>query len=273
MVNPANPAAASRTAYLIFDTESIPDGQLLALTKYAGQNLSPEQAIAQAQDEAREATSGRSDFINVAFQVPIAVCVARVGPDFRLQALRCLDRPQYRPREMVKAFWDGVAHYKATLVSFNGRGFDLPLMELAAFRYGISVRDHFRPNSGARHRYGDAHIDLLELFTNYGASRLSGGLDLFSKLLGKPGKKEIKGKDVYNLHSQGQTQAINDYCSFDVLHTYFVFLRTRVLTGEITLEQEHDLVESAREWVGGQVAEQPHLQEYLNDWGDWQPWP
>ena len=266
--DPQNPA--KDTAFLVFDCESIPDGTLLARTRYPNEGLSPEEAVARAQAD-QQAARG-NDFIPVSYQVPVSLCVARVDRHFRLHSIRCIDQPQYRPREITRGFWEGVAHYQARLVSFNGRGFDLPLMELAAYRYGISAGFYFSQDRGLRYRFGNRHIDLLDFLTNYGAYRLTGGLDLLSKLLGKPGKLETKGHQVYDLYRQGRVQEINEYCSFDVLDTYFVFLRTRVLVGELTLEREQELVRLAKDWLTAQCAEQPHFQRYLDHWGDWEPW-
>src|SRR5687768_8188541 len=177
---------ATRTAFLVVDTESIPDGRLLNLVKYAGQELTDEQAVEKAQEEALQNTEGRSDFIPYSFQLPVAVCVARVGTDFSLQAVACLDTPLYRPREIAKKFWLGLSFYtKTKLVTFNGRGFDLPLLELSAFRYGFPARDYF---ARGRNRF-NGDLDLMDWLTNYGACRgFAGGLDLLAKLLGKPGK-------------------------------------------------------------------------------------
>ena len=75
------------------------------------------------------------------------------------------------------------------------------------------------------------------------------------------------------MHREGKLQEINDYCMCDTLDTYFVFLRTRVLTGDLTLEREHELVTQAKAWITAKVAEVPALQQYLNNWGDWDPWP
>jgi predicted PolB exonuclease-like 3'-5' exonuclease len=262
--------AATSTAFLVLDTESVPDGRLIAKVKYPGENLSPEQAVARAQAEARERSPGGSDFLPVTFHYPVAVCVIRVGADFRLQAVTCLDAPHFRPGEIVRKFWQGVGCYKAKLVSFNGRGFDLPLLELAAFRYGCGARDHFY---NSRNRYGGNHLDLMDWLSNYGACRLAGGLDLLSKLLGKPGKMEVSGDQVYEMHRAGRHQDVNDYCLFDTIDTYFVFLRTRVLSGDLTLEQEHELVLQARDWLTAKADELPALRQYLANWGDWQPWP
>jgi predicted PolB exonuclease-like 3'-5' exonuclease len=253
----------TRTAFLVVDTESVPDGRLLASVKYPGENLAPEEAIERARAEARESSCSGSDFLPVTFHVPVAVCMLRVGPDFTLLNFKCLDEPQFRPREIVNQFWFGVTHYKAKLVTFNGRGFDLPLMELAAFRHGISARDHYL----ARDRYRGP-IDLMDWFTNFGACKLAGGLNLLAKLLGKPGKMGVSGEHVYQLHRDGKLQEISDYCLCDTLDTYFVFLRTRILTGDINLEQEAELVAKAKELLRAKAAEYPVLTRYLANWTD-----
>jgi predicted PolB exonuclease-like 3'-5' exonuclease len=159
---------------------------------------------------------------------------------------------------------------RAKLVTFNGRGFDLPLLEFAAFRYGISARDYFQ--GGRRDRY-KGQLDLMDWLSNYGACRMAGGLNLLSKMLGKPGKMGVAGDQVYAMYQAGKKQEINDYCVCDVLDTYFVFLRCRVLTGELALDQEQGLVARAKEWIVAKATEQPALQQYLAGWGDWQPWP
>jgi 3'-5' exonuclease len=146
-------------------------------------------------------------------------------------------------------------------VTFNGRGFDMPLLEMAAFRYGVAAKDHYL----ARDRYRGP-LDLQEWFTNFGAYRLTGGLNLLAKLLGKPGKMTVSGDQVYQLYLDGKLQEINDYCLCDTLDTYFVFLRTRVLTGDIGPDQEGELVTRAKELLGAKAAEFPVLRTYLDHW-------
>lgn len=269
-------SVAAPPAYLILDTESVPDGLLLARIKYPTENLTPEEAIKRAQAEARAHSFTGSDFLPVSFQYPVAVCILRIGADYSLQNLTCLDAPHFRPRKIVEAFWAGVSAYagkfreRVKLVTFNGRGFDLPLLELAAFRYGCCCRDYFY---SSRNRYGGGHIDLMDWLTNYGASRIVGGLNLLSKILGKPGKMDMTGDQVYQLHRQGRLQEINDYCLFDTLDTFFVFLRTQVLKGELSLEDEHRVVVRTKTWLIEKVRDLPALQRYLDNWGDWNPWP
>jgi predicted PolB exonuclease-like 3'-5' exonuclease len=259
-------------AYLIFDIETVPDGELLRRVKYPGEGLSVEAAVERARAEAREKSGGKSDFVPASFVYPVAVCVARVAADFSLQAITCLDAPQFRPQQIVRDLWAGLERYPATLVSYNGRGFDLPVLELAAFRFGIAVRGHFDEKQGRRQRYGSRHLDLADWLSNYGACPVAGGLNLLSKLLGKPGKMSITGHDVWEMFRSGKIKQINDYCMFDVLDTYFVFLRTRVLAGALDLRREQALVAQAKSWIHEQLSAHGHLQQYLDNWGDWEPW-
>jgi predicted PolB exonuclease-like 3'-5' exonuclease len=267
----------TQPAFLVMDTESVPDGKLLAQINYPEENLTAEEAVARAQQEARERSTTGSDFLPVTFQYPVSVCIIRVAADFSLLAVTCLDAPYFRPRKITEAFWAGLASYRdkyrerIKLVTFNGRGFDLPLLEQAAFRYGCTCgRDYFQ---SSRNRYGGGNIDLMDFLNNFGACRSNGGLNLLAKLLGKPGKMDMAGDQVYRLFLEGRLKEINDYCLFDTLDTYFVFLRTRVMHGELTLADEHRLTLRAREWLEGHVAEIPALQQYLDNCREWDPWP
>lgn len=103
-------------------------------------------------------------------------------------------------------------------------------------------REYF---TSSRNRFNGNHIDLHDWLSNFGAFRLSGGLNLLAKLLGKPGKMEISGDQIYAMFRAGQLREINDYCLCDTLDTYFVFLRTRVLLGELTAELEKVLTHRA----------------------------
>jgi predicted PolB exonuclease-like 3'-5' exonuclease len=267
-------ANATQTAFLVFDTESVPDGQLIGRVKYPRENLTPEEAIARAQAEARAQSANGSDFLPVTFQVPVAVCVLRVGVDFTIQGVTSLDTPLFRTPEIVRAFWKGVGHYQAArLVTFNGRGFDLPLMELAAFDYGCSARDYFYKS---RNRYNGNHLDLLDWLSNYSAYRLAGGLSMMAQRAagGTPagcGKMDVAGDQVYQMYREGKLKEINEYCMFDTIDTYFVFLRTRVMVGEFPVEHERVLARKARIWLGNKSREIPALAGYLEAWDKTHP--
>jgi len=263
--------------YLVFDVESVADGELVASIIYEGQDLSPSQAISRYQGERLEKYD--SDFIPYTFQMPVSVAVAKVNARFELLDLVTLDDPEYRTPVIVENFWRGLVSYgMPTLVSFNGRGFDIPLLELAAFRYGIAVPAWFnmkdRSYEQKRNRYNlDAHLDLQDLFSNFGATRINGGLNLIATLLNLPGKMGISGHNVQRLFDEGDLAAINAYCRCDVLDTYLVFLRAMVMTGRLELEQEQKLFQQTRKWLEERVHEQPKYRQYLEHWGPWEnPW-
>jgi predicted PolB exonuclease-like 3'-5' exonuclease len=263
--------------YLVFDTESVADAGLVAKLRYAGKNLSSAEAVRRYRDELLE--KYESDFIPYSFQVPIAVAVGKATADFRLEDVVILDEPLFRPHVITENFWRGWEKYRRpTLVSFNGRGFDLPLLELAAFRYGVSAPGWFQAGGKTfeqpRSRYNTtAHIDLCELLTNFGSTRFHGGLNLAANILGKPGKMDVQGDMVQDMYDAGRLAEINDYCRCDVLDTYFVFLRTRVLIGLLSLETEQKLIAETKAWLESKAESVPAFRLYLEHWGDWpNPW-
>ncbi len=265
---------AKKIEFLLFDVESIADGNLIAAVKYPGEGLEPAAAVARFQEELRETQNGR-DFIPHTFQIPIAVVVAKVDSDLNMVDLVSLDEPEFRSHVMTQQFWRGWEHYQhPTWVTFNGRGFDLPVMELAAFRYGLTLKDWFYSKGASythpRNRYNaSTHLDLHEWLTNYGACWFRGGLDLAATLLGKPGKMSTKGHQVQEMWNAGELQDISDYCRCDVLDTYFVFLRTCVVSGKITLEREAELVDAAHKWLIERADGCKAYVDYLSCWGDW----
>ncbi|MCA9201297.1 MAG: 3'-5' exonuclease, partial [Planctomycetales bacterium] len=148
----------------------------------------------------------------------------------------------------------------------------------AAFRYGISIPNWFAMNGKSwdqpRNRYNvRAHWDLQDLLVNFGATRFNGGLNLAANVLGKPGKIDTQGYMVQDMYDEGRIDEIADYCRCDVLDTYFVFLRSCVLTGQLNLDREQELVEETKTWLEQQADSSPAYQKYLGEWGTWpNPW-
>jgi hypothetical protein len=270
--------AAPAVRYLVFDVESVADAPLVAKLRYVGQPIEPAEAVRRYRAELME--KYQSDFIPYTFQLPIAAVVGKIAEDFRLLDVVLLDEPQFRPHVITENFWRGWEKYhRPTLVSFNGRNFDIPLLELAAFRYGLSLPGWFQAGGKSfdqpRNRYNTlAHIDLCELLTNFGTTRFQNGLNLAANLLGKPGKMEIQGDMVQDMYDAGRLAEINEYCRCDVLDTYFVFLRTRVLTGQLPLDTEQQIIAQTKQWLEERAEQVAAYRIYLERWGDWpNPWP
>ena len=269
--------AGSRCKYLVFDTETVADGDLVCQIQYPGDRLTPQAAVARFRAERLEETG--STFIPYTYQIPVSVVVGKVTSDFQLVDIVALDEPEFRPHVITRHFWTGWEKYgQPTLVTFNGRGFDVPVLELAAFRYGVSLEKWIGPRARSydqpRYRYNTAaHLDLLELLSNHGATRFAGGLNLAAHLLGKPGKLDTQGEDVQSLYEAGRCDEINDYCRCDVLDTYFVFLRSQVLLGNLEPNDEQEIVAATKSWLEDLAETSAGLQKYLAHWGDWvNPW-
>ena len=269
--------AAPTIKYLVFDVESVADGELVSKLRYPGESLSPVDAVRRYRDELMEQYG--KDFIPYPFQLPISVAVGKLDAAFALQDVVLLDEPEFRPHVITENFWRGWEAYKhPTLVTFNGRTFDIPLLELAAFRYGLSLPNWYSINKRSfdqpRNRYNiEAHVDLQEILTNFGATRFTGGLNLAANILGKPGKMDVQGDMVQEMYDAGRLAEINDYCRCDVLDTYFVFLRTRVLLGQLDRGREHKLIAETKQWIEQQAETKRAYGLYLERWGDWpNPW-
>ena len=263
--------------YLVFDIESIADGNLISKIRYPERELSAKEAIKELAGEQMEKFG--SEFIPYTYHIPISIAVVKIDDQFNLMDIVTLDSPEYRPHVITKHFWDGWKAYRQpSLVSFNGRSFDLPLLELSAYRYGIAIPEWFniygKTWEQPRARYNQSsHLDLQDILTNFGATRLSGGLNLCANLVGRPGKMGIAGHMVQQLYDDGELGQINDYCRCDVLDTYFVLLRTAVLMGKLTIEEERERVENTNVWLEENSGEYPVYREYLDSCSQWHnPW-
>jgi predicted PolB exonuclease-like 3'-5' exonuclease len=134
----------------------------------------------------------------------------------------------------VREFWSRTDRFQGCMVSFNGRRFDLPVLELSALRHGISAPAYFSDTDSPRSRYApDRHLDVFDFLTNYGAVGLRGGMDLLAKMIGLPGKTELEGAMVQEYYEAGRLDEIHCYCRADVIQTYFLFLRVELMRGRI----------------------------------------
>jgi len=130
-----------QVSYFIFDIETIADGDLVSKIRYPNDNLSPDEALARYRVQLLAETG--KDVLPVTFVLPISVAVAKVDAEYRLLDVAVLDSPQFRPHVITRHFWQGWNAYgRPTLVSFNGRGYDIPVLELP-----IGMGTPYRPGS------------------------------------------------------------------------------------------------------------------------------
>lgn len=256
--------------YFVYDIESVVDKPLLNKILYPGENLSDQEAYETHVNELMEKTG--SNFVNAAFHIPVCLAGLALDKEYGIQKIGLLGEENRTPGNIVKHFWDMYNKGNFVLVDFNGRGYDIRLLELWAFRQGISIHYRHFDKFGVRYRYSDdKHLDLHEAISNNLSIRYRGGLNLLSKMLGKPGKMDTKGDQVQQLYDAGDMTRIEDYCFGDVFDTYFVFLRWKVVRGHISLDQEKRLVEQAKEKMAEHAEKTGYLKKYLDAMGEWEP--
>jgi 3'-5' exonuclease len=233
-------------SFAIFDIETRIDKALIQSVIYPHEEVTEEQAYQRFRQQIIEERDGRSDFLPIAFHIPISIVVGNVNGSHMLTALEVLCAQDYSEADIVHEFWRRVEIFPGTLVSFNGRAFDLPVLELQALRYGCQAPRYFNEKYGHRYRYSDEHhYDLYDFLSNAGVHRIRGGFNLLAQLIGLPGKTWVDGSMIQELWDAGQLQAIHTYCRQDVIQTYGLFLRTELMRGRLTPHAYHAAWEAA----------------------------
>jgi predicted PolB exonuclease-like 3'-5' exonuclease len=163
-------------------------------------------------------------------------------PYNQIVTLGCLLLEDYVPRrlgivgegkseaDMLGDFAQWLDAKKPTVVTWNGRGFDMPVITSRALRHGVSMPWWFSDRS-TRYRYSpEGHFDLMDFLADFGATK-SARLDAYAKLVGFPGKVGVDGSQVAPMVHAGRLDEVNAYCLCDVAQTAAVFLRVELLRG------------------------------------------
>jgi len=230
-------------SFAIFDIETRIDKQLLNRVFFAHEDLDDETAYLRY----RQGLHDRGgDFFPLTLHRPISIAIGYVGDDHVLRSVESLSLNHYSEETLCRDFWDQAERFDGCFVSFNGRQFDFPVMELQALRYGLSIPRYFS-DSGPRRRFADCHLDLYDFLCNYGASHLTGGMNLLTRLIGLPGKGEVAGSQVQGLFEADHLDQIHRYCRGDVIQTYFLFLRVQLIRTRLDRDS-YDRVRQASAW-------------------------
>jgi predicted PolB exonuclease-like 3'-5' exonuclease len=233
-------------SFAIFDIETRIDKALIREVMYPHEELTDAQAYERFRQQIIAQREGRSDFMPIAFHIPISIVIGNVTSHGILTAVEALCEQNYSEEAIVREFWRRVEIFPGTLVSFNGRNFDLPVLELQALRYGCQAPRYFNEKYGHRYRYSEeGHYDLLDFLSNVGAHRIRGGFHLLTKLIGLPGKTWIDGSMIQGLWEAGQLAHIQAYCRQDVIQTYGLFLRIELMRGRLTPQGYQTALEAA----------------------------
>ncbi|MBK9517721.1 MAG: 3'-5' exonuclease [Anaeromyxobacter sp.] len=229
--------------FVTLDLETVPDEGLVAAVD-GGPGRTYAEQLQRVVAERRARTGGRSDFLPLPYHRPVAACLVEAVEDGGLLAVADVEAWTDR-RSGEAAFLDRLwgRLEGATVVTFHGRGFDLPVLELRSLKLGVPAPRWF---AGARRPGSPEHLDVKELLAAPGASGAA-PLDLYAKLVGLPGKEDVAGEDVGALYAAGDLDRIAAYCMTDVVQTFLLLLRYRLLDGSLTPDGYADSAALARE--------------------------
>jgi predicted PolB exonuclease-like 3'-5' exonuclease len=222
------------------DLETVPDEALVsAVDGEPGRPYSEQLQRVVAERRAR--TGGRTDFLPLPYHRPVAACllesIAEGGVITLTDALAWTDA-RASEAEFLEVAWRKLEG--AAIVTFHGKGFDLPVLELRSLKLAIPTPACF---ASARRAAGE-HLDLRELLAGPASPA---PLDLYAKLVGLPGKGDVAGHDVQALYAARDLDRIAAYCMTDVVQTYLLFLRHRLVDGGLTPDGYAESVEQARD--------------------------
>ncbi|AWI73904.1 MAG: 3'-5' exonuclease [Azoarcus sp.] len=256
---------------LIFDIETIPDVDGIRRLNELPDDLSDFE-VAEFAFQQRRASHG-NDFLPHHLQRVVTIsCAMRDASQFRVFSL---SEPESNEGQIIQRFFDGVERFTPQIVSWNGGGFDLPVLHYRGMLHGVSAPRYWDLGDGDYadsrdfkwnnyiSRYHTRHLDLMDMLAMY-SPRANAPLDDLAKLMGYPGKLGMDGSAVWSAWQEGRIAEIRDYCETDVVNTYLVYLRFQCMRGHLDaagLASEQAVVREALGRIGA-----PHWEAFLAEW-------
>ena len=255
------------TPVLVFDIETVPDVAGLRKILDAPGELA-DRDVAELAFQRRRAQSG-TDFLQLHLHRVVAIsCVLREGAAFKVWSLGNADDAE---AVLIQRFYDGIEKFTPQLVSWNGGGFDLPVLHYRALIHGVPAPRYWDWGDDNRdfkwnnylNRYHTRHLDLMDVLAMY-QPRNNAPLDDIARLAGLPGKLGMHGSMVWDAFQGGGIAAIRSYCETDVVNTYLLYLRFQLMRGLLEPAAHQKEVDLVRATLA--KLPDPHWGEFLRQW-------
>jgi hypothetical protein len=251
---------------LVFDIETIPDVELGRRQLDMGDASDSE--VAEAMFARRREETG-SDFLPFEqHRIASIAAVYRAQNTLAVWSLGQVDSPEV---ELLQRFFAGLEKTQPTLVSWNGSGFDLPVLHYRMLKHGVASPRYWEVGEGdSSYRYNNylsrfhwRHIDLMDVLSGFqGRGRAS--LENVSLLLGLPGKLGMSGDKVWDAVQGGRIAEVRAYCETDVMNTYLVYLRFELIRGRLDEALYEEELARVFEWL--EERQEPHWQQFAAAW-------
>jgi 3'-5' exonuclease len=251
---------------LVFDIETVPDTGL-GRRLYGLHDLSDEH-VAQIMFTKRRQETG-SEFLSHEQHRIVAISVAmRSRESLKVWSLGDESSSE---KSLIERFFEGLEKYTPELVSWNGAGFDLPVLHYRSLLHSVPAARYWETgDSDQSFRYSNylsrfhwRHMDLMDILSGFqGRGRAS--LQDIASLLGFPGKLGMHGAEVWEAYLQGGLARIRDYCETDVLNTYLIYLRFELVRGHLDAAEHARELARVRRLLGESGAK--HFKEFAAAW-------
>jgi predicted PolB exonuclease-like 3'-5' exonuclease len=252
---------------LVFDIETIPDTDgLKGLLGLPAETAADD--VAKIAFHQRRQHNG-SEFLPLHQHRVVAIsCVLREGDHFKVWSLGAADEPE---GQLIQRFFDGIEKYTPNVISWNGGGFDFPVLHYRSLIHGVTAPRYWDMGEDDKEfkwnnyisRYHARHTDLMDLLAMY-QGRANAALDDMAQLCGFPGKLGMDGSKVWDAYQQGEIEAIRNYCETDVVNTYLVYLRFQMMRGQLSKAAYDQEIALVRDTLNADSA--PHWQEFMQAW-------
>lgn len=251
----------------VFDIETIPDvnaGKAL----YDLSDLDDENIVNALLKMRREEAAGSEFLPHYMHQIVCISAVLRTPTQLKVWSL---GEENSSEKELLQRFFAGIEKFSPTLITWNGSGFDLPVIHYRALIHGIcssrywetgDMDSQFKWNNYLN-RYHDRHTDLMDTLSGFQA-RATAPLDKIAVMLGLPGKLGESGEKVWSYFNAGRIDRIRNYCETDVLNTYLIYLRYQLIRGRLS---EIDYLAECNVLRDLLISEnKTHFNEFVHAW-------
>ena len=245
---------------LVFDIETVPDtdggAKLLDLKNLSKKNIIKAMEHVQLQ---------KSGTMFQPLHLHKIVAISVLYKNNEKLSLLSLGEESSKENELLKYFFSAIDKYQPQLVSWNGKGFDSPVIHYRSLIHGVSSIKYWDRGEDDRefkwnnylNRYHDRHLDLMDVLSGF---KKPASLTDIAQLVGAPGKYGIDGSKVTEYYLDNNLQKIRDYCETDVLNTYFVFLRYQLITNNISKDQYSVLMKEIHDFL--EASDKKHWKEF-----------
>lgn len=259
----------------VYDIETVPDADA-ARRLLAAPKLDDFEARNALAEYFFNKTNGKNDFPRQPFHQVVAISyvhlmreVGEDGSEIIIKRIATGGDIESSEKEQLRGFFNIINSRAPQLVSFNGRGFDMPVLKYRAMVHGLSCPRWF--SQGDKWQNYDSrnainyHLDLLEVLSDFGASARC-SMHEVATAFGIPGKLDTAGDDVRGLFEGGEIEAIRHYCETDVCTTTLIFLRWLLFRGDLSEGAYARAMLGMRNYLESEQEHRPHLAEFLGCW-------